>query len=402
MSLVSKTASSPASAAAWMRGSKVVTTSTSSVVRRVRKSGPRRHHPVGEGAAGPRRRRLRQHRRVRARLARLRGGQVALLLHQPDDDLRARLRPREVVGRREARRCAQQPGQHRRLGRVHLGRRLAEVALGRRLEAGGAGAEIGAVQVDRQDLVLGELPLERQRRRDLLDLALPGPAVVEPDELRDLLGDRRAALHRLPGAQVDERGAGGALQVDAEVPVEAAVLGRDDGVDQVRRHLVGPGQPELLAAPGEGLARGVEQRHRPALARVEQPLEVGQLAHVIGGADRQHDCAGDRRPGADPPEQPEDPAEEASDHALQEAKPRLGLRPSLACVGHAPLRSARSAHSLRGSYADSRRSASRPAARPPDVAAIARCSFRRQSPPARQYSPISWAAPPPEQTGSSG
>ena len=113
--------------------------------------------------------------------------------------------------------------------------------------------------------------------------------VVEEDQLRHLLGDRRAALDGLAGLHVDEQRARRALQVDAEVPVEAAVLGGDDRVDEVGRDVLGAGDAELLPAPGEGLAVGVDERHRPALAGVEEVVEVGKLVDVPGGARREHE-----------------------------------------------------------------------------------------------------------------
>jgi len=65
----------------------------------------------------------------------------------------------------------QQTGQHRGLRSVHLVCRLAEIALRRRLEPAGAGPKIGPVEVDRQDLVLAVLRLQRQREGNFLDLA---------------------------------------------------------------------------------------------------------------------------------------------------------------------------------------------------------------------------------------
>ena len=99
MSLVSKTAAIAASAARCTRGSKVVRTCTSSVVLRVRKSGPEDITQSAKDAAGAGGGRRREHRRARARLVGLRGGEVALLRHQPDDRLaRACARARSPVG----------------------------------------------------------------------------------------------------------------------------------------------------------------------------------------------------------------------------------------------------------------------------------------------------------------
>ena len=160
-----------------------------------------------------------------------------------------------------------------------------------------------------------------------------------------------------PALRLTSERARRALQVDAEVPVEAPVLGGDDGVDEVRRDVLGPGHPELLAAPGEGLAVGVDERHRAALARVEQVVEVGQLAHVPGRARGEHERGEHRRPPADPPENAQQLREnDAAHHALPEARAWPGPYTSLACLGHGP----RSFCSLfcRPCYAEVRRSAS--------------------------------------------
>jgi hypothetical protein len=52
-----------------------------------------------------------------------------------------------------------------------------------------------------------------------------------------LLRQRGGAFHLLARDQVLERGAQHRLRVDAAVVIEIGVLGRDDRVDQVRRHL---------------------------------------------------------------------------------------------------------------------------------------------------------------------
>ena len=159
--------------------------------------------------------------------------------------------------------------------------------------------------------------------------------VVEPDQLRHLLGDRRPALHGVARAQVGQRRPRRAAQVDAEVPVEAPVLGRDDRVHQVRRHLVRDRDPELLPAPGEGVAVGVDQRHRPALARVEQRLQVRQLAVVVGRRPAEHQHADDRRPDRHPGDDAQHRHGEAASNPPHEARPGPGPPRFGSCPGHA-------------------------------------------------------------------
>jgi nitrogen regulatory protein PII len=69
----------------------------------------------------------------------------------------------------------------------------------------------------------------------------------------------------------------------AEVAVEAAVLGREDRVAQVRRDGVGRDlAAELLAPPGEDLSVAVEHRDRPARAAVEHGGVGRHLRGVVG------------------------------------------------------------------------------------------------------------------------
>ena len=214
--------------------------------------------------------------------------------------------------------------------------------------------------------------------------------VVEEDQLRHLLGDRRAALHRLAGAQVDQRGAGGAAQVDAEVPVEAAVLGGDDRVDQVRRH-----RPRRGSARAAGRAR---RRSRPSVSSSvteppsrgsSSPSSVGQLAHVVGGG---RPPARARRAtaarSADPPEQAEEPREEARGSCAPRGPGRgLAFARLLPVLGHAS-RSARLLVLCAACYADCRRSASHPRPRPRRCRDRVLLNSGGSSPTARQHSPI--------------
>ena len=212
------------------------------------------HHPVGEITARTFLRGLGENGGVGPRGLAFGVGQEALLVHQLDDGVGAVLAALEVVGRRVIGRRGQEPGEHRRLRRVHIGGGDAEIALGGGLEAARARPEIGAVEVDRQDVVLGIFELHRQRIGHFLDLALhpAGAAVVlviglglpalgivfdaKAEELGHLLREGRAAIARertAPGGEIDAHRRGDAARAYAEMAVEALVLGGDDGVFQV-------------------------------------------------------------------------------------------------------------------------------------------------------------------------
>ncbi len=205
----------------------------------------------------------------------------------------------------------------------------------------GAGAEIGAVEVDRQDVVLGILRLQREGVGHFLDLAperaaaavvlvfrlvLPRVRVVghaEAEELGHLLRDGAAAVageRAAPFGDVDADGAGDAARADAEMAVEALVLGGDDGVLQDRCDGGGVDlAAELLAPPGEDLAVAVEQGHRAAGAAVEQVGQRRELRIEVPGGDPDHqgDHRRPRQRGA--PDQAEEEGEDAAEETADAA-----------------------------------------------------------------------------------
>ena len=93
----------------------------------------------------------------------LRGGDEALLAHLRQHDVAALERAVVVRPRRQRRRRADQPGDERRLRQRDRLRRLAEQMLRHRLDAVDAGAEIDAIQIELENLLLGELRLDQQR-----------------------------------------------------------------------------------------------------------------------------------------------------------------------------------------------------------------------------------------------
>jgi hypothetical protein len=85
----------------------------------------------------------------------------------------ARVAARFALGhRRIARRGLEQAGQKRGLADRQLFGALVEIALRGGLDAIGAGAEIDPVQIEGEDLVLGEFHLQPDGQHQLLDLAL--------------------------------------------------------------------------------------------------------------------------------------------------------------------------------------------------------------------------------------
>ena len=97
----------------------------------------------------------------------------------------------------------------------------------------GVVAEEDLVQIERKNLVLGEVLFYADRQRELFELALEGLLRGEEQTIGYLLCDRRAALHHAPRAQVRQRGAHDPHEVDTLVIVEAAVLGGEEGEPHV-------------------------------------------------------------------------------------------------------------------------------------------------------------------------
>ena len=200
-------------------------------------------------------------------------------MHRGQHGLRARLGRRRVDDRRVVRRRLQHAGQRRRLRQRHVARRPAEIAVRRGVHAIGAGAEIDPVEIEREDLLLRQAHLQPHGQDHLLHLALEGALRLEEQVLGELLGDGRAALHHAAGRE-DWSSAARArpIGIDAEMPVEAAVLDGDHRLRQVGRHLVErQALAGRIAVVGDQLAVGGEDAHvrRRAAARSSRPSAAG-------------------------------------------------------------------------------------------------------------------------------
>src|SRR5436190_17763563 len=86
-----------------------------------------------------------------------------------------------------------------------------------RVDAVGAAAEINAVKVELQDLVLAELSFERQCQHRFLHLSAEGPAIGQEDVASELLGNGRSALLPVTGRQPHLEGPRNADGIDTDV-----------------------------------------------------------------------------------------------------------------------------------------------------------------------------------------
>ena len=220
------------------------------------------------------------------------GRDEAEFVHRGEDELGAGLRRIRVAVRREPRGRLDEAGEHRRFGEGDVAGGLAVIALRRRLDAVGAGAEIDAVEIELEDLVLGVFALEPERQDRLLDLARGGALLGQEEVLGELLGQRRAALGDAARGQVAEDSARDADRIDAEMVVEAPVLDRDEGLGQIGRQLLDVDRAAAgLAAVGEERAVGGEDGDVRRALRHRELVDRRQLRGVIG------DDAGDRDDG---------------------------------------------------------------------------------------------------------
>ena len=198
------------------------------------------------------------------------------LHHGAQHDARAALGGGEIAARREHGRRARQRRQHRGLGQGELARRGAEIDMRRPVHAIGAGAQIDAVQIELEDLRLGQRLVERRGVEQLLELAREGALRRQEHDLGHLLGDGRAAGHHMARAHIEPGRAQEPAHVDAVIGPEASVLHRDEGGGQIGRHLF-EAQPlaDDRAAPAHDLAVRVHKadRDRP-VGGIEVFLEI--------------------------------------------------------------------------------------------------------------------------------
>ena len=183
-------------------------------------------------------------------------GDMALLRHC-GDHLRCALRRavRVAVGRELARRF-HQSGENGGFGQGERFCAMAEVAFGGGFDAIGAGAEIDAVEIEFEDLVLGIFALEPERENRFLNLARNRAFLGQEEIFGELLGQGRTALHAAAAGDVADHGAADADRIDAQMRIEAAVLDGDEGLRRIGRKVR---EPDRRAA---GVAAIGEKRRR--------------------------------------------------------------------------------------------------------------------------------------------
>ena len=178
----------------------------------------------------------------------------------------------------------------------------------------GALAEKNLVDVELEDLVLGEFTLDLQRKQNLVELADVGLLAAEEEIPGDLHGDGAAPRPLLPGTDEVEQGTGQTLPVDAGMLEEPVVLACEKGLDQTLGNFIEAQRlTALLAELGEELALAGIDPQRDLQPYVAEGLRRREFRRQIpvGTADakrygkhrQQHedaedpDCAGESNHG---------------------------------------------------------------------------------------------------------
>ena len=163
---------------------------------------------------------------------------------------------------------------------------VAEVRLGGGVDTVRATTEVDRVHVGTDDLVLGLLTVDLDRQDGFLELARVGRGLADVVALHVLLGQRRATLASTAAQVVDER-AEDALEVDAGVRVERAVLGGHDRLGDVvgQRRRVDDLTVDVTQGAHLGRAVGVVDR---GLLRERQVVRRGHGQRVVQVQEHRH------------------------------------------------------------------------------------------------------------------
>ena len=154
------------------------------------------------------------------------------------------------------------PGQRGHFGDAQLVQGLAEIHLGRGADAVGALPEEDLVDVQREDLLLGELGLHQQRNVDFAHLALHVAPRGQKHVARHLHGDGARALANAAGFEIGHGRPQNSLPINAMMPEEAIVLGGQEGLDELLGQLlVAHRDAALLADRRQSASR---RAYRPA------------------------------------------------------------------------------------------------------------------------------------------
>ncbi len=222
-----------------------------------------------------------QHERLRLGARRFLRADHAVFDHQIQNDAApsdGRLGPQmRRIGRRGLQNACEQSA----LGKRQLGGVHAEIALRRGFDAVIPAAEVDAVQIAGQNLVLAEKLLKPVGEDRFVDLAVERLFGGQVRQLDELLRDGARALHVRARLKVVQRRARDADEVKAWMRIEPRVLRGKKGVAHVRRKRFGiDGHAVFVQVePGDDRAVFVRDQKR-FLGRIDL-LKVQQTPRVL-------------------------------------------------------------------------------------------------------------------------
>ena len=202
-----------------------------------------------------------------------------------------------VVERRQVARVLDAADDRRALQRVEILRLLAEVAERGRADPVVAAAEVDAIEVELEDLVLRVALLDPPRQEGLHQLAFDAALVALlavgfqiVGVARQLLGHRAGTLRRLARLPVEIHRAHHADVVDPVVGLETLVLPRPQRVDEDPRHAGNRDHAAVLHEdPADLLAVAVQDQARDfQIVDPVQIVGIGPFAIRPGEALRRH------------------------------------------------------------------------------------------------------------------
>ena len=212
-----------------------------------------------------------------------------------------------MAARIDARRVLREPGEDGRLAEVDFPDVLVEVVERSFLDAVAGPAEIDLVQVEKEDVVLGEVSLQARGEQDLFQLPLPPLLAGEEEVLHHLLRDGGGAEPLAPAQGIDDGGTDQGDGVDPRMLVEILVFGGDDRLQEDAGDLLHRNHrpafleelPDHRPVPGDDVGG-----HEGAV--VLHGVEGRNLARQVQVSGEERD-RGDDGSGAAPGQQPQEP-----------------------------------------------------------------------------------------------
>ena len=207
-------------------------------------------------------------------------------LHPSEHDIALPEGCLEVVERRVTVGAADQSRQKGRLREAHVGCGFSEVGLARRLDPVETGAEVDAVHVELEDLLLGHLHLDAEGHGRLEELAVEGLAAEREAVAGQLLGDRAGPLLHPANEKVPHGRTCDAERVDSAVLVESRVFAADQGLDEIRRDTV-VGDHDAVLPHGPAVECPGPVINRRSLRHLTDRREVeGERPEIVENTDK--------------------------------------------------------------------------------------------------------------------